>query len=180
MLTGAPSLEQALAGDSTLVHHVDVKVRLEPLDPTGAAAYLANRIDVAGGNPAILDPGAVAALHALGRGLPGRMNTLADNALFEAFLCGRAKMTRTDVERACRDLGLGAPEAGAAPEAPQAVEESFDDVIAEANQEEDEPEELEAPLDDEPAAPVPPPRATPSRSRAPASKPARKKKISFV
>ena len=116
VLAGAPSLEQALANDPTLSHHVDVKVRLEPLDPTGAAAYLAHRIDAAGGNPAILDPGAVAALHALGGGLPGRMNTLADNALFEAFLCGRAKMTRTDVERACRDLGLGVPETAAAPE----------------------------------------------------------------
>jgi type II secretory pathway predicted ATPase ExeA len=111
VLTGAPNLEQALAGDPALAHRVDVKVRLEPLDPTGAAAYLAHRIDAAGGNPAILDPGAVAALHALGCGLPGRMNTLADNALFEAFLCGRAKMTRTDVERACRDLGFEAPEA---------------------------------------------------------------------
>jgi len=119
VLTGAPSLEQALASDPSLTHRVDVKVRLEPLDPTGAAAYLAHRIDVAGGNPAILEPGAVAALHALGGGLPGRMNTLADNALFEAFLCGRPKMTRTDVERACRDLGVGAPSAAGAAAAPE-------------------------------------------------------------
>ena len=98
-----------------------MKVRLEPLDPTGAAAYLAHRIDAAGGNPAILDPGAVAALHALGGGLPGRMNTLADNALFEAFLCGRPKMTRTDVERAARDLGFAAPEAASLPPAPAAL-----------------------------------------------------------
>ncbi len=115
VLTGAPSLEQALANDPSLSHRVDVKVRLEALDPTGAAAYLAHRIDVAGGNPAILEPGAVGALHALGGGLPGRMNTLADNALFEAFLCGRPKMTRTDVERACKDLGVAeVPAAGAA------------------------------------------------------------------
>ena len=114
VLTGAPSLEHALAGDASLTHRVDVKVRLEALDPTGAAAYLAHRIDIAGGNPAILEPGAVAALHELGGGLPGRMNTLADNALFEAFLCGRPKMTRTDVERACRDLGLGEPGAAGA------------------------------------------------------------------
>lgn len=121
VLTGAPSLEQALASDASLTHRVDVKVRLEALDPTGAAAYLAHRIDIAGGNPAILEPGAVAALHALGGGLPGRMNTLADNALFEAFLCGRPKMTRTDVERACRDLGLGEPAAVAAsPDADEA------------------------------------------------------------
>jgi type II secretory pathway predicted ATPase ExeA len=115
VLTGAPNLEETLAGDPGLAHRVDVKVRLEPLDPTGAAAYLAHRIDSAGGNPAILEPGAVAALHQLGGGLPGRMNTLADNALFEAFLCGRPKMTRVDVERACRDLGISP--AGAAPPA---------------------------------------------------------------
>jgi type II secretory pathway predicted ATPase ExeA len=123
VLAGAPGLEQALANDATLVHHVDVKVRMEPLDPTGAAAYLAHRIDAAGGNPAILDPGAVAALHALGGGLPGRMNTLADNALFEAFLCGRPKMTRIDVERAARDLGFAVAEgvAAVAPPAPMAL-----------------------------------------------------------
>jgi type II secretory pathway predicted ATPase ExeA len=119
VLAGGPALEQALGNDATLAHRVDVKVRLEPLDPTGAAAYLAHRIDAAGGNPAILDPGAVAALHALGGGLPGRMNTLADNALFEAFLCGRAKMTRTDVERASRDLGFGASEAAPLAPAPE-------------------------------------------------------------
>ena len=33
------------------------------------------------------------------------MNTLADNALFEAFICGRNQMTRVDVERAHSDLG---------------------------------------------------------------------------
>jgi type II secretory pathway predicted ATPase ExeA len=114
VLAGGPGLERELANDPSLAHRIDVKVRLEPLDPTAAAAYLAHRIDAAGGSPAILDPAAVAALHQLGAGLPGRMNTLADNALFEAFLCGRSKMTRTDVERAAKDLGFDAPGADAA------------------------------------------------------------------
>jgi len=113
VLAGDPDLDHALANEPSLAHRIDVKVRLEPLDPTAAAAYLAHRIDAASGNPAILDSGAVAALHQLGAGLPGRMNTLADNALFEAFLCGRTKMTRVDVERAAKDLDLGA--GGAAP-----------------------------------------------------------------
>jgi hypothetical protein len=46
------------------------------------------------------------------------MNTLADNALFEAFLCGRPKMTRTDVERACKDLGVAETPAASAPATP--------------------------------------------------------------
>ena len=47
------------------------------------------------------------------------MNTLADNALFEAFLCGRPKMTRTDVERACKDLGVAEAPAASAAAAPE-------------------------------------------------------------
>jgi hypothetical protein len=42
------------------------------------------------------------------------MTTLADNALFEAVICGRNQMTRVDVERAHRDLGW-APVASSAP-----------------------------------------------------------------
>jgi hypothetical protein len=36
------------------------------------------------------------------------MHRLADNALFEAFLCGRKRVLRADVERAHRDLGFAA------------------------------------------------------------------------
>jgi len=71
-------------------------------------------------------------------------------------------------------------EDAAEPETSEAAHESFDDVIAEANQQESEPEALEAPPDDEPVEPEPAPRASQSQKRAPAAKPARKKKISFV
>ena len=111
VLAGTPRLEAALAADPVLAHRVDVKVRLQPLDAASAAGYLTHRIARAGGRREVLDAGAVATLHQLGRGLPGPMNTLADNALFEAFLCGRERMTRLDVERAARDLAwqAGAP-----------------------------------------------------------------------
>ena len=108
VLAGSDALEQAVASDPTLAHRVEVRVRMEPLTADQAAAYLTHRVRRAGGAPAILDSGAVRALHRLGEGLPGRMNTLADNALFEAFLCGRPQMTATDVERAHRDLGWDA------------------------------------------------------------------------
>lgn len=105
VLAGVPALEQALVADPVLSHRVDVKVRIAPLSAESTGAYLAHRVQRAQGNPAILQPGATAALHALGGGLPGLMNTLADNALFEAFLCGRSQVTAADVERAHRDLG---------------------------------------------------------------------------
>ena len=71
-------------------------------------------------------------------------------------------------------------EAAEPSEAPAAGQENFDDVIAEANHDEGEPEGLDVPVADEPAPPIPAPRAAAKPGRAPVAKPARKKKISFV
>jgi len=111
VLAGGPELDLAIANDPTLAHKVEVKVALGSLDADASLAYLTQRIQQAGGSPAIIDEGAQAALHRLGDGLPGRINTLADNALFEAFLCGRTQVSAEDVERVHRDLGWGVPPA---------------------------------------------------------------------
>jgi len=108
VLAGPAVLDQSLSADPSLAHRIDVRVELASFRPEVAAEYLAHRITQVGGDPGIVDGGARAALCEFGRGFPGLMNTLADNALFEAFLCGRTQMTRVDVERAHRDLGWAA------------------------------------------------------------------------
>jgi len=119
VLAGPAELDQSLSADPSLAHRIDVRVELAALNPEAVAGYLAHRVSQVGGSPAIIDAGALAALHALGRGYPGLMNTLADNALFEAFICGRNQMTRVDVERAHRDLGwAGVAPSTAAPNEP--------------------------------------------------------------
>ncbi len=119
VLAGAPALDAGLAADPALGRRVDFRGRLAALDRDDSARYLAHRLGLAGGDPAIFAPDAVEALHRLGDGLPGCLNRLADNALFEAFLCGRRQVTRADVERAHRDLGFAAgPEAPRRREAP--------------------------------------------------------------
>ncbi len=128
VLVGVPALERALAADEVLARRADVKVRLAPLDLDAATAYLNHRIQRARGTLEIFEAGAIAALRERGEGLPGLMNTLADNALFEAFLCGRSRVSQIDVERVHRDLVWGAlptaangPEAGGANSAGGAV-----------------------------------------------------------
>ncbi len=116
VLTGEEMLDAAILSDPTLAHRVDVRVRLEPLPSELAVGYVAHRVRQAGGTPAILDPEAAAALAEYGGGLPGRMNTLADNALFAAFLCGRDRITRPDVERAHDDLAWAHVVKGLPPE----------------------------------------------------------------
>ncbi len=109
VLVGLPSLDEILALDTALAQRVEVRVRLAPLDAASAAAYLAHRIRTVQGDPAILGPDAVEALVRLGRGVPRVLNTLADNALYEAFLARRKRVAEADVERAARDLGLEDP-----------------------------------------------------------------------
>ena len=105
VLAGAPSLQHVFASDPLLAHHLEVQVTLPPFGREEAARYLWQRIQLAGGKPQILLPGAVVGLHELSGGAPGRLNTLVDNALFEAFLEGRNQVARSDVERAYEDLG---------------------------------------------------------------------------
>lgn len=133
VLVGTPLLDAAIAGDPQLAHHLDARVALRAHSAEEAAEYLEHRLRSAGGDPALLLPGAVAALHQLGGGWPGRMNTLADNALFEAYLAGRTQVTRSEVERACEALGWSevdseseapSPAAAAAPSAGRAMAES--------------------------------------------------------
>jgi len=112
VLAGLPSLEATLAGHRALGSRVDVNVRLEPFDAETSARYLAERLAFARGKPDVLPPAAVAALHERSGGVPRMLNTLADNALFEAFLAGRGALSVNDVERAATDLvPAGAPSA---------------------------------------------------------------------
>jgi len=108
LLVGLPILDESLLRDAALESRVDVRVRLQPLDAENASAYLGHRLQLAGGRPEILSAEAMQQLFVLGRGRPRLMNTLADNALFEAFLAKRASIAARDVVRAAADLGLTA------------------------------------------------------------------------
>jgi type II secretory pathway predicted ATPase ExeA len=107
LLVGLPQLDEALAQEPSLGQRVDVRVRLKPLSLEDSGVYLAHRIRAVSGSPEIVPQAALSALHKFGRGRPRLMNTLADNALFEAFLAGRQQIGPMDVERAAADLGIG-------------------------------------------------------------------------
>jgi hypothetical protein len=64
------------------------------------------------GNTKLVPAAVIETLYKFGRGRPRLLNTLADNALFEAYLAGRAVIDPGDVERAASDLGIG-PDPGA-------------------------------------------------------------------
>ena len=88
ILAGDETLESALNEIPALAGRVDIAVHLSGLDAESTAEYMAYRMAHCSGDPAIIEPDALALIHASAHGLPGRMNTLADNALFEAYLVG--------------------------------------------------------------------------------------------
>ena len=107
MLVGLPQLDVTISHEPSLGQRVDVRTRLEPLDEKSTYDYLQHRLSCASGDVATLPSEAMGALYKFGRGRPRLLNTLADNALFEAYLAGRTQLGVEDVERAASDLGVG-------------------------------------------------------------------------
>jgi general secretion pathway protein A len=62
VLVGLPSLADAVAEEPALRERVDVPLHIAALTNEESSRYLTHRIRAAGGNPAILESGAVAAL----------------------------------------------------------------------------------------------------------------------
>jgi type II secretory pathway predicted ATPase ExeA len=110
VLAGLHELAEGMAGSAALADRVEIRVEIPPLGPENSLDYLRHRIRAVDGNPAILESGAMDAIVSLASGNPRRLNILADNSLFEAYLAGRSSATVEDVARAASDLGLSLEE----------------------------------------------------------------------
>ena len=82
---GLPELEENLKLDPPLQQRVAMRYRLETLTPSDTAAYLEYRLKQAGTEKRPFSDEAVATIHAATHGTPRAINTLADNALLEAY-----------------------------------------------------------------------------------------------
>ena len=107
LLIGSYELDRLVQNNPSIAPLVEVRVALQPLEMENSTAYFAHRLGVVGGKIEAFPPAALDALYKFGRGRPRLLNTLADNALFEAYLAGRTTIDASDVERAAGDLGIG-------------------------------------------------------------------------
>ncbi len=127
VLVGLPVLGDTIRSYAPLAERIDVRVALPTLDAANSQAYLTERLAFVGAPSGLVEPDAVEALHRLSAGVPRLINTLADNALFEAFLAGHKSIGQPDVERAAFDLGV----AGVTAPAVEAVLQAVPDDSAE-------------------------------------------------
>jgi type II secretory pathway predicted ATPase ExeA len=110
---GLPEIEKNLRLDPPLAQRVAMRYRLEPLNPDSTRSYVDHRLHTAGSARSPFTPAAIDVLHHLSGGSPRIINTLCDNALFEAYLAGETTVDAPRIEEIARNLALGAADAPA-------------------------------------------------------------------
>ncbi|MBF5044256.1 AAA family ATPase [Aggregicoccus sp. 17bor-14] len=110
---GLPDIEKNLKLDPPLAQRVALRYKLEPFTAESTEAYVKHRLRLAGCPRLPFTPEALLAVHEHSGGTPRVINTLCDNALFEAFLSREETINEQLVHRIGQNLGLQRGAAGA-------------------------------------------------------------------
>ena len=115
---GLPEIEKNLKLDPPLAQRVALRYKLEPFTAESTEAYVKHRLRLAGCPRLPFTPEALLAVHAHSGGTPRVINTLCDNALFEAFLAREETVDEALIHRIGQNLGLQRGGDGALPPPP--------------------------------------------------------------
>jgi general secretion pathway protein A len=118
---GLPEIERNLRLDPPLAQRVAMRYRLEPLNADSSRSYVEHRLHTAGTGRNPFTPAAIEVLHRVSGGSPRIINTLCDNALFEAYLAGETTVDAPRIEEIARNLTLAAGETSGGNGAPAAT-----------------------------------------------------------
>lgn len=107
VLVGQPELEKKLTHVSLrqLRQRITVRSHLGPLQEKEVGAYVAHRLNRAGGGERIVfDPKAIHRVYRYSRGTPRLINAVCDNALLAGYVAGTWRIDVTCVKRAIAQL----------------------------------------------------------------------------
>src|SRR5689334_13740604 len=107
VLIGQPELRDMLARPELeqLAQRVIARYHLDALTEAETLQYIRHRLAIAGASRAVpFDRAALARIHALSRGVPRRINLLADRALLGAYAAGRPRVELDIVDKAAVEV----------------------------------------------------------------------------
>ncbi len=104
---GLPEIEKNLKLDPPLAQRVALRYRLEPFSEDSTEAYIKHRLRLAGSPRMPFTADAISAVHQHSGGSPRVINTVCDNALFEAFLARRNPIDGAMIGRIAENLAIG-------------------------------------------------------------------------
>ena len=107
---GLPELNDIMKLDEPLAQRVAFKYTLKPLSREDSERYIAYRLDVSGAGSSPFIPDCLPLIHRYSGGVPRLINTICDNALFEAFMRHDEIIMPGIISNVAEDLGLMDPE----------------------------------------------------------------------
>ena len=110
LLTGQTGLLPLLDRMPQLEERLSVKCLLRALTEEETAGYVAHRLRAAGAVEPIIEPEAIATLHALTHGVARQINRLCDLALLIGYADERRSLSADLFEAVCRELVTVGPE----------------------------------------------------------------------
>lgn len=119
ILVGQPELRSLLQSPQLrqLTQRVSVAYHLRRLNAAEVEAYIKHRVGVAGGNPELFTPEAIARVVIASQGIPRLINTFCDLALVYGFSEGKERIDNEVMDTVLEDrrrMGLPGGEGGAA------------------------------------------------------------------
>jgi type II secretory pathway predicted ATPase ExeA len=127
ILAGQPELATRLNQNEIrqLKQRVALRCQLMPLTVGETAAYIAGRIQLAGGDAStMMTRDAVIAVHDYARGIPRTISVICDNALLTAFAAGERTVTEKTVRAVARDFDIVASRPARTQSAPEGRRET--------------------------------------------------------
>jgi general secretion pathway protein A len=108
ILCGQESLRHTLkrASHADLVHRIPVRFCLKPLTKDQTAAYIDNRLTLAGGSPALFDPETKSLIHDYTGGVPRQINNVATACLINGAAQNLKKISEPLVNQTMAELHL--------------------------------------------------------------------------
>jgi type II secretory pathway predicted ATPase ExeA len=132
---GLPEVEDNLRLDEPLRQRVAVRLELQRYEEHDTLAYIAHRINVAGGRPGLIPPEVAVQIHRHSQGSPRLINALCDNLFLEGFLLKTRNLPGELVDKVAKDLNLAPAEPdplaailGATPKRAAAAREEWREV----------------------------------------------------
>src|SRR3989304_9324961 len=110
LLVGQPELSSRLNASELrqIKQRVALRHHLNPLNISECRAYIARRLEVAGGDLSLLTPEAAGAVHSYSSGIPRLINILCDNGLLTAYALRNKRVETAMISEIARDLQLTA------------------------------------------------------------------------
>ncbi|HZI06478.1 MAG TPA: AAA family ATPase, partial [Archangium sp.] len=103
---GLPEIEKNLKLDPPLAQRVSLRYKLEPFTAESTEAYIKHRLRLASCPRMPFTAEALVAVHQRSGGTPRVINSICDNALFEAFLAREQTISDKLIHRIADNLGL--------------------------------------------------------------------------